>query len=126
MAAVAFLMIVWWITEAIPIYITAFVPVALFPLLGILDSATTTLHYGHDYVLMLLGAFILAKGFEKQHLHSRVALNVVLLLGTEKRRIILGFMLATAFLSMWITNMAVVLIMLPIAMANHKERGSEG
>ncbi|MGB6153145.1 MAG: SLC13 family permease [Pricia sp.] len=117
MAAVTVLMIVWWITEAIPIYITAFVPVVLFPLLGILNSADTTVNYGHDYVLMLLGAFILAKGIEKQHLHSRIALNVILLLGTQKRKIILGFMLATAFLSMWITNMAVVLIMLPIAAA---------
>lgn len=117
MAAIAVLMIIWWITEAIPIYITAFVPIVLFPLLGILGSEETTMNYGHNYVLMLLGAFILAKGIEKQHLHGRIALNVIALLGTGKRKIILGFMLATAFLSMWITNMAVVLIMLPIATA---------
>ena len=115
MAAITALMVVWWVSETIPIYMTAFVPIVLFPLLGILDSGSTTANYGHDYVLMLLGAFILAKGIEKQHLHGRIALNVIALLGTGKRKIILGFMIATAFLSMWITNMAVVLIMLPIA-----------
>lgn len=115
MAAIALLMVVWWVTEAIPIYVTAFLPVVLFPLLGALDSAETTKVYGHDYVLMLLGAFILAKGIEKQDLHKRIALRIIGLLGTGQRRIILGFMVATAFLSMWITNMAVVLIMLPIA-----------
>ncbi|WP_422079350.1 SLC13 family permease [Ulvibacterium sp.] len=115
MAAIALLMVVWWVTEAIPIYVTAFLPVVLFPLLGVLDSAETTKVYGHDYVLMLLGAFILAKGIEKQDLHKRIALRIIGLLGTGQRRIVLGFMVATAFLSMWITNMAVVLIMLPIA-----------
>lgn len=116
-AAVAILMIVWWIMEVIPIYITAFLPIVLFPLLGILSSAETTRNYGHDYVLMLLGAFILAKGIEKQNLHKRIALFTIYLLGTSRRKIILGFMITTAFLSMWITNMAVVLIMLPIATA---------
>ena len=116
-AAVSVLMIIWWITEAIPIYITAFLPIVLFPLLGILTSMETTKNYGHDYVLMLLGAFILAKGIEKQQLHKRISLLTIGLLGTDKRRIILGFMVTTAFLSMWITNMAVVLIMLPIAIA---------
>ena len=117
LAAVTALMVVWWITEAIPIYATAFVPVALFPLLGIMDSRSTCINYGHDYVLMLLGAFILAKAIERQQLHRRIALNIISLLGQKKRNIILGFMIATAFLSMWITNMAVVLIMLPIATA---------
>jgi len=123
--AVAALMIIWWITEAIPIYITAFLPVVLFPLLGILTSAETTKNYGHNYVLMLLGAFILAKGIEKQQLHKRISLLTIGLLGTDKRRIILGFMVTTAFLSMWITNMAVVLIMLPIAIAliSKEEKG---
>ncbi|WP_299537463.1 SLC13 family permease [Ulvibacterium sp.] len=115
MGAIALLMVVWWVTEAIPIYVTAFLPVVLFPVLGVLDSAETTKVYGHNYVLMLLGAFILAKGIEKQNLHRRIALRIIGLLGTDQRRIILGFMVATAFLSMWITNMAVVLIMLPIA-----------
>jgi sodium-dependent dicarboxylate transporter 2/3/5 len=124
-AAVSILMIVWWITEAIPIYITAFLPIVLFPMMGILTSAETTRNYGHDYVLMLLGAFIIAKGIEKQQLHKRIALLTINLLGTSKRKIILGFMVTTAFLSMWITNMAVVLIMLPIATAIIKKESEK-
>ncbi|NND06727.1 MAG: SLC13/DASS family transporter [Saprospiraceae bacterium] len=115
--AVAWLMIIWWITEPIPIYATAFVPVVLFPILGILPASDLAASYGHSYVLMLLGGFMLAKGIEKQHLHKRIAFRVLSWLGTDKRLILLGFMIPTAFLSMWITNMAVVLIILPVAMA---------
>lgn len=113
--AITLLMLIWWVTEAIPIYATAFLPAILFPVLGIMKSSEVTAVYGHNYVLMLLGAFILAKGVEKQNVHKRIALYIIQVLGTKKRSIILGFMVATAFLSMWITNMAVVLIMLPIA-----------
>ncbi|WP_430905414.1 SLC13 family permease [Maribacter sp. 2-571] len=115
--AVALLMIVWWIAEVVPIYMTAFLPVILFPFLGIMTSAATARNYGHNYVLMLLGAFILAKAIEKQGLHKRMALFTITILGSGKRAMVLGFMVATAFLSMWITNMAVVLIMLPVATA---------
>jgi len=111
------LMATWWITECIPIYATAFVPIALFPLLGILDANTTTENYGHNYVLMLLGGFFLAKSIELSGLHKRVALYIISKLGTSRKRIILSFMIATAFLSMWIANVAVVLLMLPIALA---------
>jgi sodium-dependent dicarboxylate transporter 2/3/5 len=114
---VALLMAVWWVTECIPIYATAFVPIALFPLFGILDAGTTTENYGHNYVLMLLGGFFLAKSIELSGLHKRVALFIISKLGTSRRRIILSFMIATAFLSMWIANVAVVLLMLPIALA---------
>jgi sodium-dependent dicarboxylate transporter 2/3/5 len=114
---VALLMATWWITECIPIYATAFVPIALFPLLGILDANTTTENYGHNYVLMLLGGFFLAKSIELSGLHKRVALYIISKLGTSRKRIILSFMIATAFLSMWIANVAVVLLMLPIALA---------
>jgi len=114
---VALLMAIWWITECIPIYATAFVPIALFPLLGILDANTTTENYGHNYVLMLLGGFFLAKSIELSGLHKRVALYIISKLGTSRKRIILSFMIATAFLSMWIANVAVVLLMLPIALA---------
>ncbi len=117
MAAVTLLMVVWWVTEAIPMYVTALLPIALFPLLNILPSTETAINYGNNYVLMLIGAFILAKGIEKQHLHKRIALSTINLLGTGQRKIILGFMITTAFLSMWITNMAVVLMMLPIMTA---------
>ena len=114
---VALLMAIWWVTECIPIYATAFVPIALFPLLGILDANTTTENYGHNYVLMLLGGFFLAKSIELSGLHKRVALYILSTLGKRRPRIILSFMIATAFLSFWIANVAVVLLMLPIALA---------
>lgn len=114
---VALLMAIWWMTECIPIYATAFVPIALFPLLGILDAGATAENYGHNYVLMLLGGFFLAKSIELSGLHKRVALYIISKLGTSRKRIILSFMIATAFLSFWIANVAVVLLMLPIALA---------
>lgn len=114
---VALLMATWWISECIPIYATAFVPIALFPLLGILDANTTTENYGHNYVLMLLGGFFLAKAIELSNLHKRVALIIISKLGTSRKRMMLSFMIATAFLSFWIANVAVVLLMLPIALA---------
>lgn len=116
-AAVTVLMAVWWVSEAIPIAATALVPMAAFPLLGVLDSASTAENYGHNYVLMLLGGFFLAKAIELRGLHRRIALNTLKILGHSRRRIIFSFMLATAFLSMWIANVAVTLLMLPIAMA---------
>lgn len=114
---VALLMAIWWVTECIPIYATAFVPIALFPLLGILDAGTTTENYGHNYVLMLLGGFFLAKSIELCGLHNRIALHIIRKLGTSRKKMILGFMVATALLSFWIANVAVVLLMLPIALA---------
>ncbi|MCB9293391.1 MAG: DASS family sodium-coupled anion symporter [Lewinellaceae bacterium] len=126
-AGVALLMTVWWITEAIPIYATAFLPLALYPLLGILPAEETAANYGHNYVLMLLAGFFLAKAIELQYLHKRMALVVIKLLGTSRRTIILSFMIATAFLSMWIANVAVALLMLPIALAIiSKEESEEG
>lgn len=124
-AAVTLLMTIWWITEAIPIYATAFVPLALFPLLGVLDAATTAENYGHNYVLMLLGGFFIAKAIEVHGLHKRIALVIIRRLGTSRPQIILSFMIATAFLSMWIANVAVALLMLPIAVAIiSKEEGA--
>lgn len=114
---VTLLMAIWWVTECIPIYATAFIPVALFPLLGILDADTTSANYGHNYVLMLLGGFFLAKAIEISGLHKRVALYIIRKIGTSRRKIILSFMIATAFLSFWIANVAVALLMLPIALA---------
>jgi len=105
------------VPECIPIYATAFAPIALFPLLGILDAGTTTENYGHNYVLMLLGGFFLAKSIEMSGLHKRIALAIIHKLGTSRRRIIMSFMIATALLSFWIANVAVVLLMLPIALA---------
>ncbi|MCB9080989.1 MAG: SLC13/DASS family transporter [Lewinellaceae bacterium] len=116
-AAVAILMTLWWVTEAIPIYATAFVPLAAYPLMGILPAEDTAANYGHNYVLMLLAGFFIAKAIEGQHLHKRIALVIINFLGTSRQRILLSFMLASAFLSMWIANVAVALLMLPIALA---------
>ncbi|MEQ9424206.1 MAG: DASS family sodium-coupled anion symporter [Cyclobacteriaceae bacterium] len=116
-AGVALLMTIWWVSEAIPIAATAFVPLALYPLLGILDAGTTTENYGHNYVLMLLGGFIIAKAIEIHQLHRRIALGIMKVIGTSRRYIILSFMVATALLSMWIANVAVTLLMLPIGLA---------
>ena len=126
-AAVALLMAAWWLTEAIPISATALVPLALFPLLGILDARTTATNYGHPFVLLLLCGFIIAKAIEVQNLHKRIALLTIKLLGTSRRLVILSFMVATAFLSMWIANLAVALLMLPIGtamIAKEAEAGS--
>ncbi len=115
--AVTLLMAIWWLTEAIPIYATAFVPMALFPLLGVLETDAVAESYGHSYVIMLLCGFFIAKVIESQQLHRRIALIVLNYLGTNQQRIIMSFMLVSAFLSMWIANVAVVLLMLPIATA---------
>lgn len=125
-ASVTLLMTVWWVTEAIPIYATAFVPLALFPLLGVLEAGKTAENYGHNYVLMLLGGFFIAKAIEEHGLHRRIALVIIRWLGTSRQRIVLAFMLATAFLSMWIANVAVALLMLPIALAIVGKEEEEG
>ncbi len=108
---------VWWITEAIPIAVTALSPIILFPLSGGLSLSETTASYGHKYVFLFVGGFILAIAIEKWHLHKRIALHIIKLVGTNVNRIILGFMLATAFLSMWISNTASAVMILPVGMA---------
>lgn len=108
---------IWWVTEAVPIAVTAILPVVLFPLSGALDIATTTAAYGHKYVFLYLGGFFLAIAIEKVNLHRRIALIVISLIGTRMRMIVLGFMVATAFLSMWISNTATSVMMLPIGLA---------
>lgn len=110
-------MAIWWITEAIPIAVTALLPIVLFPLTGAVSIETTSAAYGHKYVFLYLGGFILAIAIEKWDLHKRIALNIIHLIGTRIKFIILGFMVATAFLSMWISNTATSVMMLPIGMA---------
>ena len=112
---------IWWITEAIPIAVTALLPIVLFPLSGGLDIASTSGSYGHKYVFLYLGGFIIAIAIEKWNLHKRIALNIINFIGSDIRKIILGFMLATAFLSMWISNTATAVMMLPIGIAIIKQ-----
>ena len=108
---------IWWITEAVPIYVTALIPIILFPLSGGLELKQTTAAYGHKFVFLFVGGFILAIAIEKWRLHKRIALNIISLVGTKKSNIILGFMIATAFLSMWISNTATAVMILPVGLA---------
>ena len=110
-------MAIWWITEAIPISVTALLPIILFPLTGGLELSETTASFGHKYVFLYLGGFIIAIAMQIWNLHKRIALNIISFIGTDVIKIILGFMVATAFLSMWISNTATAVMMLPIAMA---------
>ncbi|MFZ2493662.1 MAG: SLC13 family permease [Thermoanaerobaculia bacterium] len=114
-AAVAALMATWWITEAIPIPATALLPLVLFPLLGIAPIAKAAPPYANPVIFLFLGGFILAAALERSRLHRRIALNVVHAVGTRPANLIAGFMIATAAISMWVSNTATVLMMLPIA-----------
>tara|TARA_Y100000815_G_scaffold274884_1_gene310487 strand:- start:5222 stop:6700 length:1479 start_codon:yes stop_codon:yes gene_type:complete len=107
----------WWITEVVPIAVTALLPIILFPLMGAVDISTTTASYGHKYIFLYMGGFMLAIAIEKWNLHKRMALHIIKLIGTNVNNIILGFMIATAFLSMWISNTATSVMMLPIGMS---------
>ena len=108
---------IWWITEAIPIAVTSLLPIILFPLTGALDLASTTASFGHKYIFLYIGGFMLAIAIERWNLHRRIALSIINFIGTDTTKIILGFMVATAFLSMWISNTATSVMMLPIGMA---------
>jgi solute carrier family 13 (sodium-dependent dicarboxylate transporter), member 2/3/5 len=115
--AVAAWMICWWITEAIPIPATALLPIILLPLLGVFGLPEATAPYADPIIFLFMGGFILAIALEKQRLHLRIALNLIRFTGTNPNGIILGFTLATAFLSMWISNTATAVMMLPIALS---------
>ena len=117
MAAVALLMAGFWITEAIPIPATALLPVALFPLLGILDGRVTASYYFNDTIFLFIGGFVFALAMQRWELHRRIALRIILILGTGPRMLMLGFMLSTWFLSMWISNTATTMMMVPMAVA---------
>jgi sodium-dependent dicarboxylate transporter 2/3/5 len=116
-AAVAALMAIWWITEAVPIPATALLPIALFPLLGIMDGKSVAGTYFNHIIFLFIGGFIMALAMQKWNLHRRIALRTILLIGASPRRIVFGFMAATAFLSMWISNTATTMMMVPIALA---------
>ena len=107
----------WWITEAIPIPATSLLPILLLPATGALDNATVTSAYGDDIIYLFLGGFFIASAMEKWNLHKRIALAIIAFVGTSTQRILLGFMLATGFLSMWVSNTAAVMMMVPMALA---------
>lgn len=112
---------IWWITEALPIAVTALLPMILFPLTGGMELADTTAAYGHKLVFLTLGGFSIAIAIEKWNLHKRIALHIISYIGTDLKMIILGFMVATAFLSMWISNTATSVMMLPIGIVIIKQ-----
>lgn len=117
MAAVTLLMASWWITEAVPIEVTALLPLVLFPLLGILTMPNAAAPYANELIFLFMGGFFIAFTMERWNLHTRIALTIVSAVGTGPRVLVLGIMLATAFLSMWISNTATAAMMLPIALA---------
>jgi solute carrier family 13 (sodium-dependent dicarboxylate transporter), member 2/3/5 len=110
-------MVIWWITEAVSISVTALLPLLLFPLFKIMPMDEVGANYGSKIVFLFFGGFILALALEKVNLHKRIALTIIKLTGTSPDRVILGFMIATAFMSMWISNTASTVVMLPIAMS---------
>jgi solute carrier family 13 (sodium-dependent dicarboxylate transporter), member 2/3/5 len=125
MAAVAVWMAVWWMTEAVPLAITALLPVALYPLLGIMSGKAVAPYYFNSIIFLFLGGFMVALAMERWNLHRRIALRIITLVGGGPNRIVLGFMLAAAFLSMWISNTATAMMMAPIALAVVKGVGHE-
>lgn len=114
---VTFIVGVWWVTEALPLGATALVPAALFPLLGIATAKEIAPSYASSFILLLLGGFLLALAVERSGVHRRIALHVLRLIGTSPPRLVLGFAVATGSLSMWISNTASTLIMMPIVLA---------
>jgi len=115
--AVAIWMVVWWITEAVHIAVTALLPLILFPLLGVMNAADVGANYGSPIIFLFFGGFVLALALEKVNLHKRIALTIIRMTGTTPNKVILGFMIATAFMSMWISNTASTVVMLPIAIS---------
>lgn len=113
-AAVTILMGVWWMTEAIPLAATALIPLVIFPLASVGTIKEVGAPYASATIFLFMGGFLIALSLQRWNLHRRLALYVVKLIGTSPRRLILGFMLATGFLSMWVSNTATAVVMLPI------------
>ncbi|MCY8027551.1 DASS family sodium-coupled anion symporter [Bacillus sonorensis] len=107
----------WWITEAVPIPAASLLPIVLLPLTGALEGSVVTASYGDPIVFLFLGGFLIALAMERWNLHKRIALHIISVVGTSTSRIVLGFMAATGFLSMWVSNTAAVMMMLPIGTA---------
>ncbi len=115
--AIAILMAIWWITEIIPLAVTALIPVVAFPLFGVMDGKAVSSTYFNHVIFLFIGGFLVALAMQKWNLHKRIALKILMVTGTSPARILLGFMLATAFLSMWISNTATAMMMVPILLS---------
>lgn len=109
--------VIWWVTEALPIPVTSLLPIVLFPITGVMGVANATAPYADPIVFLLLGGFLIALAIERWNLHHRLSLVIISTVGTSGRALVLGFMAATAFLSMWISNTATAMMMVPIAAA---------
>lgn len=110
-------MALWWISEAVPIYVTALIPLVVFPMGRVAEAAQVSTAYMDSNIVLFMGGFFLAMSIQKWNLHRRIALATIALVGTNGSRLLLGFMIATAFLSMWVSNTATAIMMLPIAVA---------
>ncbi|MBM4372338.1 MAG: anion permease, partial [Deltaproteobacteria bacterium] len=110
-AAVAVLMATWWMTEAIPIPVTALLPLVLFPALGVLTAPEASAPFANELIYLFMGGFLIAAALEKWGLHRRIALRIMSWVGTKPSQLVLGFMVATAFISMWISNTATAAMM---------------
>ncbi len=120
-AGVAFLMAFYWITETLPLSITSLIPLIIFPLTGVLSASKISEAYINSIIFLFIGGFLIAIAIEQWNLHKRIALNIIIFFGNKPAKILLGFMIASAFLSMWISNTATALLMLPIAFSIFKE-----
>ena len=114
-AGLALLMTIWWVTEAVPIYVTGLLPLIVCPLLNMYELKIVAASYSHPLVLLFLGGFIIASAMESSGLHKRIALKILTFSGTSPSKIIAGFMITTGLLSMWVSNTASTIMMLPIA-----------
>ncbi|BDS10170.1 SLC13 family permease [Aureispira anguillae] len=119
--ATTFWMAIWWVTEAVPIAVTALLPLVLFPLAGAMTIKETGGLYGHPIIFLFVGGFMIASAVERWNLHQRIALGIIAKIGSAPKSIILGFMVATGFLSMWISNTATTIMMVPIGIAIVKQ-----
>ena len=126
MAGIATMMASCWVSEVVPIPVTSLFPLVLFPLFGLAPLEAVAASYGRPVIYLFLGGFLLALGLQRSYVHRRIALCIVDYVGSNPSRLILGFMLATALLSMWISNTATVLVMLPIALAVLEEAKKTG